>query len=251
MGRGGPPGRGGKVRDRGWERALFCMGRSIWGRWEDNGERAFFWAPAPHISASFMLVYQGDGGKGKGDGKGKGKGGKGDGKGKVPPPAHSFGLWLWGLPSYPVRLSAAEQGKGKGKGKGKGGMKGGSKVVVEAHRHAGVFVARAKEDALCTLNSTPGKDVYGEKRISVRPDYQRISLAHTWPLSVCIHDILLLRRMGRRPSPSFTAALHRLTAPPMPTAPRGASSSTACGTPSAPSSLLLFLAVGVCCCLAV
>jgi len=40
-------------------------------------------------------------------------------------------------------------------------------VVVEQHRHAGVFIARAKEDALCTLNSTPGKDVYGEKRISV------------------------------------------------------------------------------------
>jgi rRNA 2'-O-methyltransferase fibrillarin len=59
------------------------------------------------------------------------------------------------------------QGKGKGKGKGTGGMKGGSKVIVEQHRHAGVFIAKAKEDALCTLNSTPGKDVYGEKRISV------------------------------------------------------------------------------------
>ncbi len=46
-------------------------------------------------------------------------------------------------------------------------MKGGSKVVVEQHRHEGVFIARAKEDVLCTLNSTPGKDVYGEKRISV------------------------------------------------------------------------------------
>ena len=46
-------------------------------------------------------------------------------------------------------------------------MKGGAKVVVEQHRHAGVFIARAKEDALCTLNSTPGKDVYGEKRIQV------------------------------------------------------------------------------------
>mgnify|MGYP001988082194 CR=1 FL=1 len=62
------------------------------------------------------------------------------------------------------------QGKGKGKGKGKGGMKGGSKVIVEQHRHAGVFIAKAKEDALCTLNSTPGKDVYGEKRIAVESD---------------------------------------------------------------------------------
>ena len=46
-------------------------------------------------------------------------------------------------------------------------MKGGAKVVVEPHRHKGVFVARGKEDALVTLNSTPGKAVYGEKRISV------------------------------------------------------------------------------------
>jgi len=46
-------------------------------------------------------------------------------------------------------------------------MKGGTKVVVEPHRHEGVFVARGKEDALVTLNSTPGVAVYGEKRISV------------------------------------------------------------------------------------
>ena len=46
-------------------------------------------------------------------------------------------------------------------------MKGGAKVIVEPHRHAGVFVARGKEDALVTLNSTPGVAVYGEKRITV------------------------------------------------------------------------------------
>lgn len=46
-------------------------------------------------------------------------------------------------------------------------MKGGAKVIIEAHRHEGVFIARGKDDALVTLNSTPGKDVYGEKRISV------------------------------------------------------------------------------------
>jgi fibrillarin-like rRNA methylase len=46
-------------------------------------------------------------------------------------------------------------------------MKGGAKVIVEPHRHEGVFVARGKEDALVTLNSTPGVAVYGEKRISV------------------------------------------------------------------------------------
>ena len=46
-------------------------------------------------------------------------------------------------------------------------MKGGSKVIVEPHRYGGVFIARGKEDALVTLNSTPGVAVYGEKRISV------------------------------------------------------------------------------------
>merc|ERR1740138_933397 len=73
-----------------------------------------------------------------GGGKSFGKGGKSDGKGK---------------------------GKSKGKGKGKAG--GGSKVVVEPHRHEGMFIAKGKEDALCTLNLVPGESVYGEKRISV------------------------------------------------------------------------------------
>jgi rRNA 2'-O-methyltransferase fibrillarin len=40
-------------------------------------------------------------------------------------------------------------------------------VIVEPHRHAGIFVARGKEDALVTLNGTPGVAVYGEKRITV------------------------------------------------------------------------------------
>lgn len=46
-------------------------------------------------------------------------------------------------------------------------MKGGAKVAIEPHRHAGVFIARGKEDALVTLNMNPGKQVYGEKLIKV------------------------------------------------------------------------------------
>lgn len=46
-------------------------------------------------------------------------------------------------------------------------MKAGSKTVVIPHRHPGYFILKGKEDALCTKNSTPGKDVYGEKRHSV------------------------------------------------------------------------------------
>lgn len=40
-------------------------------------------------------------------------------------------------------------------------------VVIEKHRHEGVFVAKGKEDALVTRNLVPGESVYGEKRISV------------------------------------------------------------------------------------
>lgn len=53
-------------------------------------------------------------------------------------------------------------------------MKGGKSVVVEPHRHKGVYIARGKEDALVTLNMIPGKAVYGEKRISVQvPDGEK------------------------------------------------------------------------------
>ena len=68
--------------------------------------------------------------------------------------------------SFTILLSQNKH-RGGGRGGRGGGMKGGSKVVIEPHRHEGVFIARGKEDALVTLNSTPGVAVYGEKRISV------------------------------------------------------------------------------------
>jgi len=46
-------------------------------------------------------------------------------------------------------------------------MKGGAKVIVEKHRHAGIFIAHGKEDALVTKNMVTGESVYGEKRIVV------------------------------------------------------------------------------------
>lgn len=50
-------------------------------------------------------------------------------------------------------------------------MKGGTKVVVEPHRHKGIFISRGKEDALLTQNLVPGESVYQEKRISTEnPD---------------------------------------------------------------------------------
>ncbi|XP_051166384.1 rRNA 2'-O-methyltransferase fibrillarin isoform X2 [Leptopilina boulardi] len=62
------------------------------------------------------------------------------------------------------------RGGGRGRGGGGGGFKGGKTVVIEPHRHEGVFIARGKEDALVTLNLVPGSEVYGEKRISVESD---------------------------------------------------------------------------------
>jgi rRNA 2'-O-methyltransferase fibrillarin len=63
----------------------------------------------------------------------------------------------------------APRGRGGDRGRGgRGGGRGAPKaVVVEPHRHDGVFVARGKEDALVTLNMVPGEGVYGEKRVSV------------------------------------------------------------------------------------
>jgi len=49
-------------------------------------------------------------------------------------------------------------------------MKGGAKVVVIPHRHAGIFVAKGKDDALCTKNMDPGNSVYGEKRVTVESE---------------------------------------------------------------------------------
>lgn len=47
-------------------------------------------------------------------------------------------------------------------------MKGGSKVVVQPHRHGGIFIAKGKEDALVTKNLVPGEAVYNEKRVTVQ-----------------------------------------------------------------------------------
>ncbi|KAL8134621.1 rRNA 2'-O-methyltransferase fibrillarin 2-like [Apium graveolens] len=91
---------------------------------------------------------------GRGDGGGRGRGGRGGFGGR----------------------GASDRGRGRGGGGGRGGrgggrgggMKGGSKVVVEPHRHEGVFIAKGKEDALCTKNMVPGEAVYNEKRVSVQ-----------------------------------------------------------------------------------
>ena len=54
-------------------------------------------------------------------------------------------------------------------------MRGGSRVIIEPHRHEGVFIARGKEDALVTKNLVPGETVYGEKKISVEVSVKNVS----------------------------------------------------------------------------
>ncbi|XP_040901104.1 rRNA 2'-O-methyltransferase fibrillarin [Toxotes jaculatrix] len=64
-------------------------------------------------------------------------------------------------------------GRGGGGG-GRGGFGGGKKVLVEPHRHEGVFICRGKEDALVTKNMVVGESVYGEKRINVEEGETKI-----------------------------------------------------------------------------
>lgn len=67
-------------------------------------------------------------------------------------------------------------GGGERAGRGKGPQKGRAKeVVVQAHpRFEGVYVCRGKEDTLATKNMVPGVSVYGEKRIIVGSDSEKV-----------------------------------------------------------------------------
>ncbi|KAG1055505.1 hypothetical protein G6F43_002547 [Rhizopus delemar] len=100
----------------------------------------------------------GRGGASRGGGRGGARGGFGGGRGGGRGGARGGGR---GGPR-----GGARGGRG-GRGGAAGGARGGAKVIVEPHRHAGIFVARGKEDLLVTKNLVPGESVYGEKRISI------------------------------------------------------------------------------------
>lgn len=97
----------------------------------------------------------GGGGRGGGGDRGGGRGGFGRGGGGG-------------------RGRGGGGGRGRGGGGAGGGFKGGKTVVIEPHRHEGVFIARGKEDALVTRNFVPGSEVYGEKRISVETNGEKV-----------------------------------------------------------------------------
>lgn len=78
---------------------------------------------------------------------------------------------MWGVPlSLCLSLVGGGFQSGGNRGRGRGAKRGnqsGKNVMVEPHRHEGVFICRGKEDALVTKNLVPGESVYGEKRVSI------------------------------------------------------------------------------------
>ncbi|KAI6104431.1 Fibrillarin-domain-containing protein [Pisolithus croceorrhizus] len=104
------------------------------------------------------------------------RGGGGGGRGG-PPRGGGFGRGAprgrGGVPGRGGRgaggRGAPRGGRGARGGCGgvRGGPKGGAKVILEPHRHPGVFIAKGKDHLLVTKNLVPGESVYGEKRITI------------------------------------------------------------------------------------
>ncbi|XP_010945543.1 rRNA 2'-O-methyltransferase fibrillarin isoform X1 [Camelus dromedarius] len=115
------------------------------------------------------------GGRGRGGGfRGRGRGGgggRGDRRGSFSWTCQAGREELWGRRlSLHLCLAGGGFQSGGNRGRGRGGKKGnqsGKNVMVEPHRHEGVFICRGKEDALVTKNLVPGESVYGEKRVSI------------------------------------------------------------------------------------
>ena len=76
----------------------------------------------------------------------------------------------------------------------------GVQVMVEPHRHEGIFIARGKEDALVTKNMVPGESVYGEKRVSVE--------VRCFTSKRCDHKTPILTAFDQRSQPVFSSVAH-------------------------------------------
>ncbi|GAB1598969.1 rRNA 2'-O-methyltransferase fibrillarin-like isoform X2 [Argonauta hians] len=105
---------------------------------------------------------RGGGRGGFGGGRGGGRGGFGGGRGRGGGDRGGRGGF------------GGRGGGGRGRGGARGGMRGGKKVMIEPHRHEGVFIARGKEDVLVTKNMVVGDSVYGEKKIVVEEGEKKI-----------------------------------------------------------------------------
>ncbi|XP_039125215.1 rRNA 2'-O-methyltransferase fibrillarin-like isoform X2 [Dioscorea cayenensis subsp. rotundata] len=100
---------------------------------------------------------------GMSDGGGRGRR-RGGGGGREGPEGHGSGRGRG--------RGRGRGGGGRGCGRGRGGCGGGMKcrcrVVIEPHRHDGVFNVKGKEGALCTKNLISGESIYGKKRVVVQ-----------------------------------------------------------------------------------
>ena len=106
------------------------------------------------------------GARGGGGGGGRGGSFRGAGGGRGAPRGGGRG----GMPSRGGRgggRGAPRGGRGAKPGRGGARGRGGAKVVLEPHRHPGVFIAKSKDHLLVTKNLVPGESVYGEKRITI------------------------------------------------------------------------------------
>lgn len=139
----------------------------------------------PHVPKLTFICLTGFSPRGGGRGFGGGRGGDRGGRGGFGGGRGGFGGGRGGPGGRGGRGGFGRGGGGRGgAGRGGGGFRGGKTVVIEPHRHDGVFIARGKEDALVTLNLVPGSEVYGEKRISVEVRYALIFLVSRGMLSV-------------------------------------------------------------------
>ncbi|XP_056142178.1 rRNA 2'-O-methyltransferase fibrillarin [Lampris incognitus] len=117
------------------------------------------------------------GDRGGGRGRGGFRGGRGGGAGRGFGDRGERGGFRGGRGGgfqSPGRGGGRGTPRGRGGRGGRGGFGGGRKVLVEPHRHEGVFICRGKEDALVTKNMVMGDSVYGEKRISVEEGETKI-----------------------------------------------------------------------------
>ncbi|XP_076004615.1 rRNA 2'-O-methyltransferase fibrillarin isoform X2 [Genypterus blacodes] len=112
----------------------------------------------------------------RGDRGGRGRGGFGDRGGRGgfgDRGGFRGGRGGFRSPEGGFRGRGGGRGTPRGRG-GRGGFGAGRKVLVEPHRHEGVFICRGKEDALVTKNMVVGESVYGEKRINVEEGETKI-----------------------------------------------------------------------------
>lgn len=69
------------------------------------------------------------------------------------------------------------------------------KVVIEPHRHEGVFFSKSKDDFVLTKNLVPGDSVYNEKRISVQVNFLPLIFVFiiwsSWFKKLCVDFYLL------------------------------------------------------------